>query len=156
RNVFVHSLLHQCRSTVGDGRVDHRGDGVLAGARGRPHLTQIVPPVVLVEEADDVAYPAAHQVGPCHRDVHHMAAAPVVAYQVDRLLEALQLGDQPAAVLLHRGCEPWGQGSAETRWGQTHDGSAIEERSQSVPDSSSLGVAMDEAHRHEGLLSNVY
>src|ERR1700759_2451218 len=119
------------------------------GRQARPYGGSLK---ILVEEADDVAYPAAHQFGPCHRDVHHMGAAPVVAHQVDRLLEALQLGDQPAAVFLYRGRGPWGHGSAETRWGQTHDRSAIEKRSQSVPDSSSLGVAVDEAYRHARLL----
>src|SRR6185312_11985882 len=57
--------------------------------RGRPHLYAIVPLIVLVEEAYDVAYPTAHQFGPCHHDVHYVGSAPVVTHQVDRPLEAL-------------------------------------------------------------------
>ena len=45
-----------------------------------------------------------------------------------------------------------GTGAAETWWGQTHDRPAIEERSQSVPDGSGLGITVDEAHSHALLL----
>jgi hypothetical protein len=62
---------------------------ILPGSLGRPHLYAIVPLIVLVEEADDVAYPIAHQFGPCHHDIHYVGTAPVVTHQVDRLLEAL-------------------------------------------------------------------
>src|SRR5277367_5015624 len=41
---------------------------------------------------------------------------------------------------------------AVNRGGQANDGSAIEERSQSIPYGSGLGVAVDEAHRHALLL----
>src|ERR1700752_1720846 len=89
RNVFVHAAIHQCGSTFGDRQVDQLRYRILAGSRGRPHLYAIVPLIVLVEEADDVAYPTAHQFGPCHHDVHYVGSAPVVTHQVDRPLEAL-------------------------------------------------------------------
>jgi hypothetical protein len=62
------------------------------------HLGKVVPDVVGVEHADDVAGPTTHQFRSMHHHVHDVAAAPIMTDEVDRFADVLQLALKPVAV----------------------------------------------------------
>jgi hypothetical protein len=74
-----------------------------------------VPDVVRIEQPDDIAGPATYQLRAVHHHVDHVAAAPVVADQVDRAVDARQLVFQPVPVGGEGGGEAVGKWGAETR-----------------------------------------
>ncbi|MFJ9914873.1 hypothetical protein [Actinacidiphila glaucinigra] len=94
---------------------EHRFDRLLARPGRLPHLGQVVALEVGVEDSHDVADPAADQFGPVHDGVHDVAAAPVVADEVDRALDGRRLGFEPVAVVEVGRPEPVWQRYAETR-----------------------------------------
>ena len=98
-----------------DRAAQHGVDQLLAVARRLPHLGEVVPDVVGVEQPDDVAGPAAHELGSMHHQVHHVAAAPVVPDEVDRFVDALQLALEPVTVGQVGRREAVGQWRTESR-----------------------------------------
>ena len=57
-----------------------------------------MPDVVGVEYAEEVAGPAAHQLGSMRHHIHDVAATPIVADKVDRFADALELALKPVTV----------------------------------------------------------
>ncbi len=132
--------------------VGHGRDRRLARARGLPDLGEVVPHVVGVEDAEDVTDPAPHQVGPGHHGVQHVPAAPVVADEVDRPLDRLQLGDEPVAVLRDGGAPPVRHRCPEPGRSEPQrlvDPELGEPFDQRVPEGGGFRVAVHEYHCHE-------
>ena len=126
----------------------HRLDEGLAVTGRLPDLGQVVPDVLRVGGTGDVGDPRADEVGAGGGQALDVPAAPVVADQVDRPVERLQLGDQPGQVVVGRRREVGIDGRAETGRRQRHDVVAPEHGPQRVPDGRGLGVAMDEHDGH--------
>ena len=82
------------------GRAAIAVDRLLAGAWRLPDLGHVVPDVLGVGAAGDVGDPRPDQVGPRRGEALHVAAAPVVADEVDRAVERLDLADQPREVVV--------------------------------------------------------
>ncbi len=78
-----------------------------------------------------------------------MPAAPVVADQIDRAVDLLQLGLEPVAVLEERRAETVGQRRAETRRREQHHVVATQYGHQRAPDRGRLGIAVHEHRRHD-------
>jgi hypothetical protein len=131
-----------------NGSAHHGVHQLLAVARGLPDLREVVPNVIRVEQPEDVAGPAAHQLGSMHHHVHDVATAPVVSDKVDRSVDALEFALEPVAVgEVGRG-EVVGQWTAESRWGQSHHVVASECIHQWAPQSCSLRIAVHENQGH--------
>lgn len=130
-------------------RTGHHGVHQLLAVTGcLPDLSQVMPDVVGVEHAEDVAGPAAHQFGSMHHHVHHMAATPIVTDEVDRFVDVLELALEPVAVGNEGRREVVGQRRTESRRGQSHHIRAPEGLDQWVPDRVSLRIAMHQDNRH--------
>ena len=72
------------------------GHELLPRARGLPDLRELVPDVVGVEAPDRVRGPAADELGARGDEVDDVPPAQVVADEVDRLADPLELRGQPA------------------------------------------------------------
>jgi hypothetical protein len=82
-----------------------------------------------------------------------MTAAHVVAYQVSRLPEGLQLAGEPVPVLAVGGAEPAGQRRPEPGRRQADQpgpgrSRALQRGEQRIPDRRGLGVSVDEDRGH--------
>jgi hypothetical protein len=125
----------------------------LAVARCLPDLGEVVPHVLGVDDVRDVGCPRPHwrRVG-AHHPVRE-AGTPVVAHQIDRLVETAQLAGEPLGVGILGGYEPVRQRAAETR--ELESGRwPVEFCTQRVPQGGGLGHAMDEDD-HAGTLDLV-
>ena len=69
-------------------------DDALADARSLPLLGEVVPDVLAVDRAV-ATHPRPHQVGSQRDRALHQERAPVVADEVDRLTDTLELADEP-------------------------------------------------------------
>src|ERR1700761_2554036 len=93
----------------------HGVDQLLAVVGRLPHLCHVMPDVVGVETPEDVAGPAADQLGSMYHHVGDVTAAPVMAHEVDRFAPVPQLALEPVAVSKVRRREVIGQRCTETR-----------------------------------------
>ena len=138
RNAVVEVARSQC--------VDH----LLADLGCLPRLRHVVPDVVGVQDAGDVADPRPHQVRAAGERTVHVARSPVVAQQIDlrsTRSDRVEFADQPLGVVVHRGIEPVGDRRAEARRRQrnhTRSSSLVKRCGQWTPDRGGLRVAVDE------------
>ena len=89
-------------------------DRLLARPGRLPYPGEVMPGIVRVEHPEGIAGPGPQQVGPRHGDGDDRAATHVVADDVDRLAECLQLRCEPVLVGLHGAIEAVWDGRTET------------------------------------------
>ena len=138
------------RSAIVDAARSQCVDHLLTNLRCLPRLRHVVPDVVGVQDAGDVADPRPHQVRAAGERTVDVARAPVVTEQIDlrsTRSDRVEFADQPLGVVVHRGIEPVGDRRAEARRRQRNharSSSLVQRCGQRTPDRGGLRVAVDE------------
>lgn len=138
------------RGLVALAGLDHAGDRLLTDLRGLPRLGHVVPDVVLVEHASDVAHPGAQEVGSAIERAVDVTRTPVVTHHVEvgaSLVESIEFGDEPVGVVRHRRVEAVGDGGAESGRREPDDlvdSLLFQRRDERCPDRRSFRIPVDE------------
>ena len=136
----------QALESLGSGfgrRVRHLRNGLLADFRCLPDLREIMPDVIRIERAQNIARPASYEIGTLDCDAHDVPSAPVMPHEIDRLWQLCQFAGEPVAISINGAVKAGRDGRAKPGRRQTNNAIVAQMRDEVVPDSLPMTVASE-------------
>src|SRR4029077_2084705 len=108
----------------------------------------VVPDVIRVEAAQNIARPGSYQIWTVHRDASDVSSAPVMPHEIDRLCQLLKSAGEPVAISVGGTVKAGRDCGAKSGWRQTNNVVVAQMRDEIVPDRPRFRISVNENNGH--------